>query len=222
MRRFGLDYYVHAATLNNRVMSRTVANGRVERGVSADKPVPVVQGKELVSRVEDNVVSAIEYMWYSQDAGGVFVQQVISRIADGIFDSAGLRTHGIPEEKPYGYPVSALEDEFARFLRWYDRARSVSLSEEEVAVYCAITEYVFECVHFLPDACGRTGRLLSLNVCLQNDAPVRAYQDRKEYYRAMGEKRGSARLYDEDNAFVSYYVSLPCVGAVGEDDRTDV
>jgi len=216
MRRFDLDYYVTAAMINNRVMSRTVAKGRVERGVSADKPVPLVQGSELVSRVERNVEFAVRYMWDSKEVAGLFVWGVVSRVGDGVFDSMGLRAHDIPEDMPYGYPVERLEGEFARFLQWYEGVRGESLSEAELMVRCAIAEYVFECVHFLPDACGRMARLLSLNLCMQNDLPVRAYRERGEYHRAMGEKRKSARLYDADNPFVSYYASLPFIGCDGE------
>ena len=219
-----LDYYISAGEQNNTNLSRTIRTGKVEEGVSKDKPASkIAAGEDLREKAIGNYKTAVSFAFLRKDRtlndeieSGDFIRNSIWILNEGIIDQGVsiLRTHEIPPEKGYGCPTKQLPESFDRFCRWYADATQQPMTDHKLSEYCAMTEKIVDKdAHFFKDGCGRISRLLSMFLCMRNNAPVRLHKERERHYDRMDPKAPLESLFEPESAmkWIEHYRGLPLI-----------
>lgn len=216
MNNHTLEYYLISGEKNNSNLSRTLSKGIIDTTVSADKPKAAQVN--ILDQATTNYNFAVHHAFTKESPrdwfeAQVFIHQLYLTLEDKLLKAPPfLRTHQIPKEKGYGHPVEQLEKEFERFCDWYAAKLWQQLKQEELDEACALTQKIVDKIHFFADGCGRMSRILSMKLCMKNDAPVRLHtEDSKTYYKLMGPTGTSEQFYDPESSreWIKHYKQLP-------------
>lgn len=208
-------------------LSRTIQSGSIDTSVSEEKAEQFedVDMDKVDQKANENIEKVGEYIFLEKNrdiSSPEDIEQVIddiwSRVNEGIADEQKLRTHDVeygkdhklpydenpisakPELQPPLDPENLKEamDEFYKKL--YDKlqqAQEGELDEKELGAW--IEFYIEDTLHPFADGCGRTAKSVSaffLQI-LGEDLPD--YDNRENYYDAM---------MDGWEEFLEYYNSL--------------
>lgn len=212
-----VDYYIKAALINDNNLSRSLSSGIINRDISNGKPIPSTNDAEKIKEIITyNTINIVKFLYQHKDENfnskKVFslIREMVSLMNNGLYDQKlFLRTHEIPADKCYGLNVNILENEMDIFCNWY--TMQLDLSNTNPYISCALTEKIFDKVHFLADASGRISRLLSIFISMRFDNKIRLHENSKKMYEKMGRVESGIKKYEinESKEFLNYYLSLP-------------
>ncbi len=206
-----LEYYIEAGRINNQRLSRTFS-GVIDTSVSPDKPKVLSQNKKLVNA---NYIAAVTLAFNSRNSQIItienFIQDLFTLLNKGLIETDQmLRTHEIPKDKDYGFPVETIPSEFQRFCKWYTKTINTKLNSSDTITACALVERTDK-VHYFSDSCGRMSRLMSIIISIKNNQPVRLHKNRNNFYGNMGPIPTSKQLFNSEHAkeYIDKYKRLP-------------